>query len=236
MEIYLQKDGQQVGPYSEEQLRESVTAGTINQFDLACHEGMTGWQPLCTIISIEVPPPKTSTGTPHLSPSASTTTGTPHLPSPPVASTGTSHLPPPISTSGGSHLPPPDIALPPPDIVSTEASRNSLVPGVIQKLADQGAIIAGWACFIIGFYILTMHSWPFYFHYALFVVAVLFSIEALSQRKMIAGLSLLTVTLILPTFVGFGLLFYRANNAAEPSSDEAGKIQSVQNIEKQNHS
>ena len=76
-----------------------------------------------------------------------------------------------------------------------------------------------------------MHSWPFYFHYALFVAAVLLSIEALSQRKMIAGLSLLTATLLLPTFVGFGLLFYRANKAAELPSDEPGKIQSGQNIE-----
>jgi len=223
MEIYLQQNGQQVGPYSEEQLRNSVSEGTINQFDLARHDGMTDWQPLCTVINIGISPPSTT----QLPPPPATTSGTPHLQPPPAGTSETPQLPP---LPGARHLPPPSISLPPPDIVSTKAPRNALVPSALQKLGELGVIISGWACFIIGLYVLIMFSWPFYIHYALFVAAVLLSIEALSQHKVVAGLSLLMVTLLLPTFVGFGLLFYRASKAAEPHSDESGKIQSEQKV------
>lgn len=198
MEIYLQQNGQAVGPYTEEQLQESVAAGAINQFDLAFHEGINDWQPLCTIILIKIPPPKTS----H---AQSTMSGLPLLPPPPQTS--------------GTPL------LPPPDIMQTGTAGPGVLSKVFGLITQLGAVIAGWTCFLLGFTILVAFSWPFYFHYILFVAAVMFSIEALSQRRIIGGLSLLLTTLMLPVIAGFALLFHRANKAAEPVTEESGKTQ-----------
>ena len=99
---------------------------------------------------------------------------------------------------------------------------------MIQALVQRSAIIGGWACFVIGFFVLVACSYPFYIHYALFVAAIMLSIEALSQRRIIGGLSLLLITLMLPTIVGFGLLLYRVNKAAEPFPDTSEEIQAEQ--------
>ena len=90
-------------------------------------------------------------------------------------------------------------------------------------LVQRGAIIGGWACFALGVIILLAFSWPFYIHFALFVVAVILSIEALSQHKIISGLSLLLTTLLLPTFLGFGLLFLQLNKDVETLSEGTDK-------------
>lgn len=88
---------------------------------------------------------------------------------------------------------------------------------------QQGAVIGGWTCFAIGFIILTVFSWPFYIHFALFVAAVILSIEALSQHKIIGGLSLLLTTLLLPTLVGFALLFFQLNKDVESITETSEK-------------
>ncbi len=46
MLIYIHRDGQTFGPYSVEQVRESVASGDIKASDLACVEGGTEWIPL----------------------------------------------------------------------------------------------------------------------------------------------------------------------------------------------
>ena len=60
MQIYLLKDDKQIGPYTEEQLRGMVKAGTISASEFAWHEGIKEWQPLNRIISflagMPVPP------------------------------------------------------------------------------------------------------------------------------------------------------------------------------------
>ena len=50
MDIYLHKDGQQLGPFSESELRTQLSGGRINETDLAWAEGNTDWQPLSTIL------------------------------------------------------------------------------------------------------------------------------------------------------------------------------------------
>jgi len=58
MSIYLYLNEQQSGPYSEAQLRAMLAAGTISPAQLAWRDGLPGWQPLNTILSIApVPPP-----------------------------------------------------------------------------------------------------------------------------------------------------------------------------------
>jgi hypothetical protein len=64
MQIYLYQNEAQVGPYTEQQLRDMVTSGAIGQNEQAWHEGLGEWQPLNKIISFAPtrpafpPPPK----------------------------------------------------------------------------------------------------------------------------------------------------------------------------------
>jgi hypothetical protein len=57
MEILIAKQGQQYGPYSEEQVREYVRAGRISPDDLAWHQGQPAWAPLSQILKLETAPP-----------------------------------------------------------------------------------------------------------------------------------------------------------------------------------
>ena len=63
MNYYLYLNGQQIGPYTEEQIRNLIAAGTVAQTDLCWQEGMAEWQPLYTMLSFvqvaaaAVPPP-----------------------------------------------------------------------------------------------------------------------------------------------------------------------------------
>lgn len=56
MNIYLHKDGQQLGPFSELELREHLSNGSVNETDLAWVEGNSDWQPLSTILQTARPP------------------------------------------------------------------------------------------------------------------------------------------------------------------------------------
>ena len=53
MQIYLYQNEQQTGPYSEEQIRQLIAAGTIQTNDVCWHEGLSDWQPLETVISFQ---------------------------------------------------------------------------------------------------------------------------------------------------------------------------------------
>lgn len=52
MQIYLAKSGQQTGPYTEEQLRSMLAAGTATLSDKAWREGFTSWVSLEQLISV----------------------------------------------------------------------------------------------------------------------------------------------------------------------------------------
>jgi hypothetical protein len=39
MKIYISKNGQQLGPYSAEQVQQSIDSGQLSPSDLACGEG-----------------------------------------------------------------------------------------------------------------------------------------------------------------------------------------------------
>ncbi len=61
MQYMIDKDGQQWGPYTKEQVQEYLNAGNFQATDLAWHEGLTEWRPLSTMltppINKPVPPP-----------------------------------------------------------------------------------------------------------------------------------------------------------------------------------
>src|SRR6478735_9269495 len=52
MQIFIQHQGQQCGPFSIEQVRANLANGTYQLSDLAWHEGAAGWLPLATIPGI----------------------------------------------------------------------------------------------------------------------------------------------------------------------------------------
>ena len=50
MNIYLYKDGQQLGPFTESEARAHLSTGSVSGADLAWAEGNSDWQPLSTIL------------------------------------------------------------------------------------------------------------------------------------------------------------------------------------------
>lgn len=56
MQIYITKSGNQTGPFTEEQTRSMVSAGSISHDDLAWTEGAADWQPLGSLLGISQPP------------------------------------------------------------------------------------------------------------------------------------------------------------------------------------
>lgn len=58
MDIFLQLNGAQSGPYSEQQVRDMLKAGTVTPGDYAWRDGFAEWQPLAQVITLgPLPPP-----------------------------------------------------------------------------------------------------------------------------------------------------------------------------------
>lgn len=57
MDIYLIKNGAQIGPFSEEQTKGMISAGMISHDDLAWIAGAAGWQPIRSILNLTQSPP-----------------------------------------------------------------------------------------------------------------------------------------------------------------------------------
>jgi hypothetical protein len=55
MELYLYQNGEQFGPYTEDQISSMLTSGALSRDDLVWHEGLTEWQPLHVIFSLPAP-------------------------------------------------------------------------------------------------------------------------------------------------------------------------------------
>ena len=66
MKIYIAKNGQQLGPFDEEQLTQKIQQGIVSYDDLAWVEGMSDWRPLRQVIpsasGTPVPPPVSPSG------------------------------------------------------------------------------------------------------------------------------------------------------------------------------
>ncbi len=57
MHYFIGRNGEQLGPYSEAQIREQLSAGAIGPDDLAWHEGLADWKPVRELFGVEAPPP-----------------------------------------------------------------------------------------------------------------------------------------------------------------------------------
>lgn len=52
MQLYLYQDQQQVGPYSESQIREMLMNGSLQETDVCWHEQLSDWQPISSVLNI----------------------------------------------------------------------------------------------------------------------------------------------------------------------------------------
>ncbi len=60
MELFLYRNGEQVGPYTEEQIAAMVASGSTTRDDNVWREGLTDWQPIHTVVNLPI------TSTPNL--------------------------------------------------------------------------------------------------------------------------------------------------------------------------
>ena len=61
MQIFIHQNGQQIGPFSVEDIGGMLAARSIAPTDLGWHEGLTDWQALNTFLSIPAQPPVPAT-------------------------------------------------------------------------------------------------------------------------------------------------------------------------------
>ena len=71
MQIYVGKNGQQLGPFSLEEINRKLADGTFAGTDLAWYEGAAGWAPLSGVAGVVIPP--TSPAAPAPSPAPTPT-------------------------------------------------------------------------------------------------------------------------------------------------------------------
>src|SRR4051794_2494378 len=55
MQIYIGKNGQQLGPFSLEEVNRKLADGTFTGADLAWYEGAAGWAPLSGVPGVVIP-------------------------------------------------------------------------------------------------------------------------------------------------------------------------------------
>src|SRR2546423_13988960 len=79
MQIYVGKNGQQLGPFSLEEINRKLADRTFAGTDLAWYEGAAGWAPLASVAGVVIPPTSAATPTPSTAPAA---TPTPVQPAP----------------------------------------------------------------------------------------------------------------------------------------------------------
>jgi len=75
MQIHIGRDGQRLGPYSLEEVRSQLAAGTLHDSDLAWYEGAANWMPLSTVPGLSAAPGAEGPGVPPAAPTPFATAG-----------------------------------------------------------------------------------------------------------------------------------------------------------------
>jgi hypothetical protein len=164
MELFLHQNGEQVGPYTEEQLAAMVASGAISRGDIVWREGLADWQPIHTVINLPAP----------LAPKA---------PSP-------------------AYIP-----------------QQQIAPNEVTTNVKQGAIIGGWVCLGLGLIFMVWSLLFFVLYGPLYLAAFILSIAAMSQRRILGGVSLLVATLVVPSVLGLILFASRTTKFAKEVSE-----------------
>ena len=56
-QIFLSRNGNQFGPFSEEQIKEKLISGEVQPTDQAWHEGLDGWRPVSELTGVDFSSP-----------------------------------------------------------------------------------------------------------------------------------------------------------------------------------
>src|ERR1043166_2908861 len=94
MQIYVGKNGQQLGPFSLEEVNRKLADRTFLGTDLAWYEGAAGWAPLSSVAGVLIPPAEPAAPAVPVAGAAPMPAPTPAIPSRP-----TSMVPPPATAS-----------------------------------------------------------------------------------------------------------------------------------------
>jgi hypothetical protein len=70
MQIFVGKNGQQLGPFSLEEVNRKLADGTFAASDLAWYEGAAGWAPLSSVAGVVIPPAAAAAPAPAPAPAA----------------------------------------------------------------------------------------------------------------------------------------------------------------------
>jgi hypothetical protein len=57
MNVFIHKNEEQIGPFSPSQIYEMLDRNEVSERDFAWTEGLSGWQPLSTLLPPAAPPP-----------------------------------------------------------------------------------------------------------------------------------------------------------------------------------
>ena len=73
MDIYILRDGQETGPFTEETTHTLLKQGSIREADYAWHPGLPKWIPLAEVLhpavpALETPPPPPPNATAEIPP------------------------------------------------------------------------------------------------------------------------------------------------------------------------
>jgi hypothetical protein len=83
MQIHIARDGKQLGPFSLDEVKRQLAAGTLSLSDNAWYEGAAGWAPLSSVPGVTgVAPTSSATIPAATTPSSPTSPAGPVVPSP----------------------------------------------------------------------------------------------------------------------------------------------------------
>ena len=80
----------------------------------------------------------------------------------------------------------------------------------------QGAVVGGWVCFGVGMLFMALSFWTIIIYGPLLFVAFILSIVAMSQGRIVNGVSLLLCCLIIPPIAMVGLAVARSEPFSTP--------------------
>lgn len=70
MEIWIGRNGERHGPYTEEDIRQWLRSGKVSREDLGWRDGLADWQPLSVLFPDEVPSEPPAADNPYAAPAA----------------------------------------------------------------------------------------------------------------------------------------------------------------------
>jgi len=175
MEIYIQCNKEEYGPYKEDDILNMVKTGDLTKNDLVWHDELDDWQPLYTVLELpsKRPPPIKKQN--------------------PAKRSAAKHARNYNRRSSQNQLT---------NQANRYNQAQGQPDGQFHQniqinapAAKQGGIIGGIVCFVIGVLVSFIPYLGFFLSLPLFLVAFILSIVAMSQKRIVGGIVLLLASL-----------------------------------------